>query len=64
MNLADLQKEASLECPTCEGCGEVADTEEREPWTAWTSLPLQGSLAVLAGMVCPIPCPDCQGGSE
>ena len=28
MNLAELQKEASPECPTCEGCGEVADTEE------------------------------------
>lgn len=49
------------ECPRCEGCGQLADTDDREPWTAWTSLPLQSSMAVLLGAVKPIPCDQCGG---
>lgn len=48
-------------CTNCDGCGKVADTEDQEPWTAWTSLPLHSSAAVLTGMVKPIPCPECGG---
>lgn len=41
--------------PDCRGCGKVADTENREAWLDWMELPLQSSLAVLAGIVKPIP---------
>ena len=53
-----------MECPSCEGCGQVADTEEREPWTAWTNLPLGSSMAVLMGHVKPTPCTRCIGTGE
>lgn len=46
-------------CQKCGGCGKVADTEDEEPWTAWTELPLQSSIAVLMGLVKPKPCPVC-----
>lgn len=48
-------------CPRCEGCGQLADTDEREPWTAWTSLPVRSSAAVLLGIVRPVPCDECNG---
>ncbi len=49
------------ECPKCEGCGKVADTKDQEPWTAWTSLPLNSSAAVLLGFIKPKTCPKCNG---
>lgn len=52
------------ECARCDGCGRVADSEHEEPWTAWMSLPLRSSLAVLTGMVRPKPCPECGGTGE
>ena len=48
-------------CDKCEGCGQVADTEEQEPWTAWLDIPLGSSMAVVMGLVRPIPCPKCKG---
>jgi hypothetical protein len=48
-------------CTRCDGCGQIANSEDGEPWTAWASLPLHSSLAVVAGIVKPIPCPDCKG---
>lgn len=51
-------------CPTCEGCGQVANTEDREPWTAWMRIELRNSTAVLLGFVKPIPCPDCGGSGR
>jgi hypothetical protein len=48
-------------CSKCMGCGQVADTEDEEPWTVWLELPLQSSLAVLAGIVRPKQCPVCKG---
>ena len=48
-------------CPRCDGCGQLADTENREPWTAWTSLPLKSAPAVLLGAVKPVPCDVCGG---
>lgn len=51
-------------CHTCDGCGQVADTDDREPWTAWESLPPGSDMAVRMGLVKPIPCPDCQPAAE
>ena len=51
-------------CRQCDGCGKVADTKDQEPWTAWTSLPLQSAGAVVAGLVKPIECPACGGTGE
>jgi hypothetical protein len=52
---------AMQKCAKCEGCGKVADTEDQEPWTVWMNLPLRSSLAVLLGLVRPIPCAHCGG---
>lgn len=48
-------------CTKCDGCGKVADSDDEEPWTVWTSLPLHSSLAVLMGLVKPKDCPECGG---
>ncbi len=48
-------------CPRCEGCGKLADSDDREPWTVWENLPLRSAGAVLLGLVKPIECPDCSG---
>ena len=32
-------------CPKCDGCGQVADTEDQEPWSAWAALPLRSAGA-------------------
>lgn len=52
---------ASDKCMACDGCGKVANTEDHEPWTMWTSMPLQSSAAVIMGLVKPMPCPTCSG---
>jgi hypothetical protein len=51
-------------CPKCDGCGQVANTPDQEPWTVWMALPLQSAGAVVAGLVKPIPCPKCGGKAE
>lgn len=51
-------------CPACDGCGKVADTQDREPWTAWRSLPLCSASAVVLGVVKPIDCPACGGSGK
>lgn len=48
-------------CGRCDGCGQIANSEAGEPWTAWLDMPLGSSSAVLLGLVAPIPCPDCNG---
>ncbi len=50
-----------MECTKCEGCGQVADTEDQEPWVYWSTLPPQSAAAVAMGLVKPIPCPQCGG---
>lgn len=50
-------------CPRCDDCGQVANTENQEPWTAWTSLPPGSDAAVRMGLVKPIPCPVCGGAA-
>jgi len=47
-------------CPRCKGCGQIADTDQGEPWSDWLDLPLRSSVAVVVGLVRPIPCPACQ----
>ena len=51
-------------CQKCDGCGQVADTDDEEPWTVWLDLPLKSSLAVLMGIVKPKTCPKCGGSGE
>ena len=50
-----------MKCSTCAGCGKVADTEAREPWSDWLKLPFASALAVRLGLVKPIECSDCKG---
>jgi hypothetical protein len=59
--VAMLDKPRPVACLRCDGCGQLADTDARESWTSWTSLPLQSSAAVLMGLVKPIPCDACDG---
>ncbi|AHH20785.1 hypothetical protein NONO_c60090 [Nocardia nova SH22a] len=46
-------------CPTCNGAGRVANTDDQEPWSAWSNLPPGSDAAVRLGLVRPIPCPTC-----
>lgn len=48
-------------CERCDGCGKIANSDDGEPWTVWTSLPLHSATAVLMGLVRPIQCPGCNG---
>jgi hypothetical protein len=54
----------ALPCPCCRGCGQLADSDDREPWTDWTALPLKSSDAILLGLVKPIPCDECGGSGR
>ena len=51
-------------CTKCEGCGQVANTECQEPWTAWESLPAAAQGAIRAGLVRPVVCPECGGSGK
>ncbi len=55
--------DALEKCPTCDGCGQVADDEDHTPWSEWLSLPVKSGAAVILGLVHPLSCPDC-GGSK
>jgi len=55
---------ANAECIRCNGCGLIADSENGESWTAWTSLPFESQVAVRLGLVSPIPCPVCGGDDQ
>lgn len=48
-------------CFRCDGCGQIANTNDQEPWSAWEKLPESAKLAVRLGIVSPIPCHDCDG---
>lgn len=47
-------------CDKCMDSGKVADDEGNSPWPAWENLPAGSNLAVVSGMVKPIPCPVCK----
>lgn len=46
-------------CDRCWGCGLIASSDDGEPWTMWLEMPLGSSMAVLMGLIFPLPCPDC-----
>lgn len=48
-------------CRRCDGCGQIADSDDGEPWSMWLDLPLRAAVAVTMGLVRPIPCPNCGG---
>jgi hypothetical protein len=48
-------------CQRCDGCGRLADTDAREPWSAWENLPVKSAFAVIVGAVRPVPCDVCGG---
>lgn len=50
-----------VKCGRCDGCGKISDNPSGEPWTRWESLPPGSDAAVRAGIVKPIPCPECGG---
>lgn len=49
------------ECAGCWGCGRVADSDDAEPWSFWESLSSPSNMAVVMGLVHPVPCPECDG---
>lgn len=51
-------------CTACHGEGVVANTRNREPWSAWLGLPSGSDAAVRMGLVRPISCPACDGKPE
>ncbi len=53
-----------MKCPTCEGCGKVADIPEQSPWSDWEELPPGADLAVRMGLVRPEECPACKGTGQ
>lgn len=48
-------------CPKCQGDKQIANSDDGEPWSAWANLPPGSDLAVRAGLVRPITCPECRG---
>lgn len=51
-------------CTKCEGEGQVANTDQHEPWSLWEQLPAGSDAAVRSGLVRPIPCLACGGSGE
>lgn len=49
------------ECKRCDGCGQVATSDDAEPWTFWARLRPPSNLAVQLGLVRPVDCPECAG---
>jgi hypothetical protein len=46
-------------CNRCGGCGQIANSDAGEPWTAWAELPPGSDLMVRMGFIRPLPCPAC-----
>ena len=59
LQILPLPSPDAANCKRCGGCGLIADTDEGEPWTAWSELPPGADLAVRIGAVSPVPCPAC-----
>lgn len=48
-------------CRTCDGCGYLADDDDKTPFKFWLEMPVQSALALQMGLVKPVECPDCDG---
>lgn len=53
-----------IKCPQCDGCGQVADNYEGEPWSVWKAEVMPALLAVIVGIVGPVDCDSCNGLGE
>ncbi len=54
----------SKRCMRCDGCGQIANSDDGESWTSWENLPPGSDLAVVVGLVFPITCPVCTGSGK
>lgn len=52
---------ADMKCQKCDGCGQVANTSDQEPWTRWLDIPFKSATAVMLKIVQPVTCPACGG---
>lgn len=66
--VTDTQKRKSLYdhaplnfCERCDGCKQIANDDEGTPWWHWAQLPPPSNMAVVMGMVRPLPCAKCGG---
>jgi DnaJ-class molecular chaperone len=48
-------------CRRCDGCGQLANDDDKSAWWMWKTLPLGSDLAVQMGLIHPDTCPDCNG---
>lgn len=48
-------------CYRCLGCGQLANSDDQEPWSAWADLPPGSDVAVRLGLVQPVDCYECKG---
>jgi hypothetical protein len=56
------QTPASPACPTCAGCGQLANDGQRTPWVHYVGAHrLPHVVAVVTGGVQAVPCLDCGG---
>ena len=53
-----------VRCTRCKGCGQIANTDDGEPWSHWKDLPLESKTGVIHGIINPIPCPECGGKND
>ena len=55
---------AETQCDRCDGCGQIANDDEGTPWSFWLNLPVKSAVAVMMGIVKPLPCPECGGSGK
>lgn len=60
----DFDLRLTVPCQRCAGCGQIANDSDGTPWSAWLNLPLDSAVAVVAGIVRPLPCPTCNGAGR
>ena len=59
-----MSESQEVVCPTCQGCGKVANSNDGEPWTVWEKLSPGADLAVRAGIIYAVTCPRCGGSGS
>jgi len=55
------QKVSGQKCRTCDGCGLIANDDDRSPWRYWEELKPPANISVVMGLVRPELCPACNG---